>query len=29
VWSVTERSLELGCDVVLDWGFGHGRDKIN
>jgi hypothetical protein len=29
-WSVTVRSLELGCDVVLDWGLWsrRGRDEL-
>ena len=29
-WSVTVRALELGCDVVLDWGpwSRQGRDRL-
>jgi predicted kinase len=29
-WSVTVRALELGCDVVLDWGLWsrRGRDRL-
>ncbi len=29
-WSVTVRALELGCDVVLDWGLWsrRGRDEL-